>query len=431
MLMLGNNRRGDEPLRPERARAAASRAALAGACAALVLSAAAQARAATVERVSVGPGGAQANQYSVDPVISPDGRFVAFLSGATNLVAGDTNGAQDVFIRDRQAGVTERVSVGQGDVQGNNPSLAPAMAADGRYVAFESEATNLVAGDTNGLRDVFVRDRLRHRTELVSVGPGGAPANGEPLSAPAISLGGRWVAFDSRASNLVPGDTNHAGDVFLRDLATGLTERVSVGAGSAQADGSSYSAAITPDGRFVAFNSSAQNLVPGGTGDQPNIYVRDRVAGTTTLVPGTGTAGRPFISADGRILAFSRGNNVFVHDRRTGITTEVDLSPAGEPGNDLGYPTALAPGGRNVGFISYASNLVPGDTNNQSDAFVRDLATGRTVRVSVAAGGRQLRTQVPEMAISAEARFVAFTSGASNVVPGDTNRTSDVFVRAR
>lgn len=254
------------------------------------------ARAATVERVSVGPGGVQGDRDSFAPDITPDGRFVAFSSNATNLAAGDSNGAEDVFLRDRRTGVTERVSVGQGDVQGNAASYGSAMSADGRFVVFESNATNLVLGDTNGSNDVFVRDRRSHRTKRVNVATSGAQANAPvPLIStfPAISFDGRYVVFFSYAANLVPSDTNNSSDVFLRDLATGRTERVSVGPGGAEADGSSTFPTISGDGRYVAFVSFARNLVPGGTGGVSGLYVRDRVAGTTTLVARTCSAARP------------------------------------------------------------------------------------------------------------------------------------------
>jgi Tol biopolymer transport system component len=179
-------------------------------------------------RQTVGPGGQQANSFSFEPAISADGRFVAFRSFASNLVAGDTNGSYDVFVRDRRAQVTRRVSVGPGGQQANRYSFAPAISAHGRFVAFRSLASNLVAGDTNGTEDVFVRDRRAQVTRRVSVGPGGQQANfssGEP----AISAHGRFVAFDSGASNLVAGDTNNKWDVFVRDRVAQVTRRVSVG----------------------------------------------------------------------------------------------------------------------------------------------------------------------------------------------------------
>src|SRR5438094_1790918 len=190
---------------------------LAGALA--LLATPARASAGTTERVSVDSAGNAANASSGAPAISADGRFVAFLSDATYLVPGDTNGEPDVFVHDRQTGTTERVSVASDGTEGNPPAGAgngkPAISAAGRFVAFDSSASNLVPGDTNR-QDVFVHDRLTGTTELVSMDSVGIQGNGWSYS-PAISADGRFVAFDSSASNLVPGDTDRAGDVFVRD----------------------------------------------------------------------------------------------------------------------------------------------------------------------------------------------------------------------
>jgi TolB protein len=179
-------------------------------------------------RISVGPGGQQAHSISADPAISAHGRFVAFVSQASNLVAGDTNNTKDVLVRDRKAQVTRRMSVGPGGQQANSFSVEVAISADGRFVTFTSYASNLVAGDTNSTYDVFVRDRRAQVTRRISVGPGAQQANGENLG-PAISAHGRFVTFWSEASNLVAGDTNDTTDVFMRDRVAQVTRRVSVG----------------------------------------------------------------------------------------------------------------------------------------------------------------------------------------------------------
>jgi Tol biopolymer transport system component len=171
----------------------------------------------TTARVSLGPNGVQGNSYSFSPALSADGRFVAFESEASNLVPGDTNGERDVFVHDRQAGTTERVSVRRDGVQVRGSSYRPALSADGRFVAFVSRVHTLVPGDTNNKADVFVRDRRTGTTERVSVGPNGVQGNGRS-DFPTLSADGRFVAFESEASNLGPGDTNDAGDVFVRTL---------------------------------------------------------------------------------------------------------------------------------------------------------------------------------------------------------------------
>src|SRR5213076_3051692 len=184
----------------------------------------------TTERVSVASGGTEGNGASLSSALSADGRFVAFVSAATDLVAADTNGASDVFVRDRLTGTTERVSVASGGTQSNAASLGSALSADGRLVAFQSDATNLVVGDTNGATDVFVRDRQTGMTARVSVASDGTQAN-NVSSYPALSADGRFVAFQSDATNLVVGDTNGKTDVFVHDRQTGTTERVSVASG--------------------------------------------------------------------------------------------------------------------------------------------------------------------------------------------------------
>ena len=225
--------------------------------AALVLSPVAWPQATS--RESVGAGGAQGDGRSILPAISSDGRYVTFQSDAASLVAGDTNGVTDVFVHDRLTGTTERVSVDSAGAQGNGASSVPSISADGRYVAFLSDATNLVAGDTNGVSDVFVHDRTTGATERASVSTGGTQSDGG-CGYVAISPDGRFVAFGSLAANLVSGDTNGTGDVFLRDRTTGTTERVSVTTGGAQGNNFSGSPAVSADGRYVAFESRASNL---------------------------------------------------------------------------------------------------------------------------------------------------------------------------
>jgi Tol biopolymer transport system component len=216
------------------------------------------------ERVSLDSTGTQANGWSTYSAISADGRSVAFRSSASNLVVDDTNDLDDIFVHDRQTGATERVSVDSTGAQANDYSLVPAISADGRYVAFASFASNLVAGDNNGILDVFVNDRQTGATERVSVDSTGAQANGWS-DYTAISADGRYVAFGSIANNLVAGDTNGPIDIFVHDRQTRATERVSVDSTGAQANDYSVDPAISADGRSVAFGSIASNLVAGDT----------------------------------------------------------------------------------------------------------------------------------------------------------------------
>jgi hypothetical protein len=405
------------------------------------------ARAGETTRVSVDSAGEQGNSESYNPSISADGRFVAFWSYASNLVPGDTNVRDDVFVHDRATGQTSRVSVDSAGVQGNSGSEASSISADGRFVAFKSLASNLVPGDTNGWPDVFVHDRLTGQTSRVSVDSAGVQGNFDSYE-PSISADGRFVAFYSIASNLVPGDTNGNWDVFVHDRATGQTTRVSVDSAGVQGNSSSYYPSISADGRFVPFFSHASNLVPGDTNASPDVFVHDRSTGTTTRVSvdsagvqGNSSSYYPSISADGRFVAFfsHAGNlvpgdtnaspDVFVHDRATGTTTRVSVDSAGVQGNAYSYDSSISADGRFVAFYSSAWNLVPGDTNGAYDVFVHDRASGQTNRASVDSACVQGNHESLSPSISADGRFVAFYSSAWNLVPGDTNFRHDVFVR--
>jgi Tol biopolymer transport system component len=235
------------------------------------------AQAHVVERVSVATGCTQGQYRSYFPSLSADGRYVAFISAAGDLVPGDTNGCDDVFVRDRQSGTTERVSIATDGTQANDHcgvgGVGVAISADGRYVAFPSDASNLVAGDTNARRDAFVRDRQAGTTVRASVSSAEAQGNLSRGSR-SISGDGRYVAFVSYATNLVPGDTNGQEDVFVRDLVAGTTTRVNMSAGGAQANAPcSLSCALSDDGHYVGFESGASNLVTGDTNGNDDVFV--------------------------------------------------------------------------------------------------------------------------------------------------------------
>lgn len=344
-----------------------------------------------IELISVGLDGKPAAGQSEDGVISASGRYVAFMSYASNLVASDGNGQLDVFVRDRISATTERVSVGTGGVEGNNESAGPDISDDGRFVAFYSSASNLVPGDTTPYGDVFVRDRQTGATERVSVGLGGVPSNGNSFD-PAISADGRFVAFGSDASNLVAGDTNDHIDIFVRDRQTSSTVRASVRTGGAQGNDGSLPATISADGRFVAFISEASNLVAGDTN----------------------------LSAD-----------VFVRDLKNGVTERVSVSTAGVQSEHNCFDPVISADGRFVAFHSQARNLVPDDTNGTSDVFIRDRVKGTTRRVSVTADGRQLDGGGHYAHISAQGRFVAFHSLSVVSVGGKYVARQSVLVRDR
>ncbi len=403
--------------------------------------------AAATQRVSVSSAGVQGNGGSLREKLSANGRFVVFQSAATNLVPGDTNGKTDIFVRDRKTGKTQRVSVGPGGSQANNSSEAEGISADGRYVLFESNATNLVPGDTNLKGDVFVRDRKTGTTERVSLRQGGGQIGGLSFAA-GMSADGRFVGFATKVANVVPGDTNGQNDMFVRDRQTGTVERVSLGQGGAQANSLSIGVGLSPDGRFALFNSFATNLVPGPASGFEDVFVRDRQTGTTRRVC-VSTSGKlandrcfgKSVSADGRLAAFiTPASNLvpgdttdtfdpFVRDLQTQTTEIVNVGTGGVRGNDESDGLALSADGRFVVFDSAATNLVPGDTNGRSDVFVRDRQTGTTRRVSLGPAGAQASLGANFGAISADGRFVGFYSQSPDLVADDTNGTGDVFVR--
>ncbi len=400
-------------------------------------------------RVSVDSAGVEGNRESQFPSISPDGQLVAFSSDASNLVAGDTNGREDVFVHDRTTGQTQRVSLDSAGEQGNGGSKYPSISADGQDVAFQSAGSNLVAGDTNGAWDVFVHDRSTGQTERVSVNTSGAEGN-DGSGYPSISADGQIVAFHSRASNLVAGDKNGTPDVFVHDCSTGLTERVSVSSSGKGGNSDSRDPSISADGRIVAFYSLASNLVAGDTNRSTDVFVHDRSTGQTerVSVDTSGAEGNeesqdPAIAAEGKIVAFySAASNlvagdtngypdVFVHDRLTGITERVSVHSNGNEANEENLHPSISADGRIVAYSSWASNLVAGDTNSTVDVFLHDRSTGVTKRVSVDSSGAQGNRGSDYPSISADGLFVAFYSVASNLVAGDTNGGRDVFVHER
>ena len=405
----------------------------------------------TTTRASVDSGGAQGNSGSFSPSLSADGTKVAFYSNANNLVAGDTNGVFDIFVRDLTTGTTTRASVGSNGTQGNDTSYVPSLSADGSKVAFQSFARNLVAGDANGQQDVFVRNLSTGNTAIVSVAtsPAGAQGNDNSSSTQfSFSADGTEVAFESDATNLVAGDTNNASDIFVRDLTTGTTTLVSVNSNGAQGNSGSFAPSLSADGTKVAFYSSASTLVAGDTNGARDVFVRDLTTGTTTRVSvaSDGTQGNsnslnPSLSADGTRVAFESyastlmagdtngTEDIFVRDLTTGTTTRVSVDNGGAQGNGNSIKPSLSADGSKVAFFSDASNLVAGDTNGRSDVFVRDLTANITARASVASGGAQSNGNSLNPSLSADGTRVAFASDASNLVAGDTNARSDIFVR--
>jgi len=362
-----------------------------------------------IERVSVDSDGSQAANPDVppdasSPAVSADGRFIAFASRAADLVADDTNGVEDVFVHDRQTDQTERVSVASDGSQAGEGSLGPGISADGRYVTFQSSGLSVEGNSQSG---IFIHDRQTGQTELVSLNSEGVPADGLSHTA-RISANGQFVVFVSEASNLVANDPHGWLDIFVRDRQTGQTERVNVASDGTQSNGWSHYPTVSADGRLVAYVSDADNLVADDTnGNLTDVFVYDRLTQAVeriyvdlpceiALISADGrwvaliANGRLFLhnrqsgetepirgrvtafdlSADGRYVAFATAGEaqILVYDQQTRETVLISMAIAGTP--SYGFAPSISADGRTVAFISLADNLVADDTNESFDIFV-------------------------------------------------------------
>ena len=440
---------------------------------------------ATMERISLDSTGAEVFGASSVPAMSADGRFVAFQSASPSLVAGDSNGANDVFLRDTLAGTTIRVSAEasasggfpngpDGVADGSNATGAsgnPAISANGQFIAFESDAIDLLLDTPKppGQTDIYVRDlSFSNKTELISVPTAGIFANG-PSSSPSISPDGRYVAFVSVATNLtadaVSGTIQH---VFIWDRTNSSMELVSRHTSGAIGNSASTQPCVSdtgsngPTGVFVVFQSASGNLVTGaGAATAVTHIFRKAVPGGAAemvdavnpgLTPSDGSSQTPFITPDGRFVALrsagtilaavdvNGADDIFVRDMSiapAGLMTLVSQLPSGIQAGGASMLPCLSPDGRYVVFSSFAPNLVSGDTNGQPDVFWRDLQSsgpGSLQRINVATFGQQSVTAAGTSSsgrtvMSADGRFVVIATNAADLVNGDTNGSSDIFVR--
>ena len=402
-----------------------------------------------ITRVSVASNGTEADGGSGWPFMSGDGRYVVFSSDATNLVSGDTNGQSDIFVHDTQSGTTIRVSIHTNGTEGDGASAKSSISDNGRYVAFYSTATNLVSGDTNGVRDIFVRDTQTGTTTRVSTHTNGTQGNDTSSNAE-ISANGQYVVFFSAATNLVNGDTNGVDDVFRHDVQSGETIRVSVATGGAEGNGISQASDISADGRYVVFESFATNLIGGDTNGTSDIFLRDVQTATTSRISvasdwseGDGLDYSPAISADGRYVVFASTSsnlvsgittdtsvgNIFRRDTQTNTTIRVSVATDGTESDSHGYDPAISDDGRFIAFYSSATTLVDWDTNGSRDIFLHDVQMATTERISLVATAVGSNGSSRVSAISADGRYVAFSSVATNLVSDDTNFSTDIFVR--
>jgi Tol biopolymer transport system component len=390
--------------------------------------------------------GTQANGPSVTGfgpyiTLSGDGRYLAFYSEASNLVAGDSNGLGDFFILDQVTGTLERVPAN--NIYGVNGPTHSTISADGHCLAFASYADDLVPGDTNGKGDIFVYDRIAGTTERIQANL----TPGFDAASPVMSADGNFVAFSSFSPDLGFVDTNGQANIFVFNRATQTTERM-LAPGGLQPNHSSQVMPMSADGRFVAIESAASNLlITGDTNGATNVFVFDRQTSQIERVSidNDGVQGNsnshPSMSADGRFVAFnSLASNlvpndtngqmdVFLYDRLTDTIERVSVASDGSQA--LGGESAgasISADGRYVAYYSLASNLVAGDTNGTYDAFVFDRQTLTTTRVSVAEDGTQGNGMSVRSVMSPNGEYVAFDSVASNLVANDTNNVSDIFL---
>jgi len=406
---------------------------------------------ADLTRVSVSTVGAQSNGHSNRPSLNSDGRYVVFTSQATNLDPRDTSATADIYLHDRLLDTTELVSVSLGNTGGNDSSGFPTVSSDGRYVTFESAATNLTKEQTIGLKKIHLRDRQLQQTTLISVPFDGSPITNECVQ-PIMTPDARFIAFVGSMDNLVPGDTNNTRDVFVHDRQTGETSRVSISSSGQQANDSSPAqfdgrVSISADGRYVAFSSSATNLIPIDTNEfWGDVYLHDRTTGQTSVVS-VSSAGEqadfggenPVVSDDGRRIAFQSpaGNlspdpngfspDVFMHDRATGQTIMVGLDANGQQPPFGSTCPSISGNGRRVAFERRAGS---GGNPQNSDAIVRDLVSGEHFKINPSLDGlaSTINTRFP--VLSSGGNVAVYQSDAANLVLNDTNQRGDVFAFA-
>ncbi len=415
-----------------------------------------------LRRVSVASDGTQGLGESNSPSISPDGRFIAFSSEAANLVQDDTNGVRDIFIHDSESGQTRRVSIASDGTEANGDSEWTAISANGDFVAFWSDADNLVASDLNGVSDLFVHELAIGETTRVNVASDGTEANDSRILTCAsfvtglcrfeISADGRFVIFASPATNLVAGDTNGIQDIFLHDRLTSETTRVSESAGGAQVTQPPGSATISGDSRYMVFRTAGPELVPGDTNNYIDVFFKDRITGQIERVSdapdgsqNNGTSDQfdavySSVSNDGRLIAFDSNatnlvpndNNgsgdVFIHDRLTDQKTRISEDVNGVGADSRAGGAIISGNGRFVAYNSSATNIVPdGIVNPLGQVFVHDRNSGETIRVTNTPSGNTPSANSGAGGISDNGLAVVFGSAASDILPGNPSQ-GDIYL---
>jgi hypothetical protein len=386
---------------------------------------------------------------SRDPIVSADGRFVAFTSDAGDVVSTPVSRNGDVYLRDLQTSTTALVSVNRGgDRGGNGASNVLGMSSDGMTILFLSEATDLVSlSDSNDQKDIFARDMRTGVTQLVSINRYGDGTPSSDSFHGTISANGRYVAFANIANNVLPNDSNTSSDIFLRDLAAGRTILVSANPASQPSNRGAFRPSLSADGSMIAFDSISSDLTANdANGNDSDIFLRNVSTNTTTLVSlnlnGTTTSGDSFspqISANGQFVTFvspvanlvandTNGvTDAFVRDLQAGRTILLNTSSTGQPGNGGSTDPRISANGRLAVFLSLATNFGYSDTNGQLDVFLKDIVSGALTLVSATPTGVAGNAAAARPRISEDGRVVVFESAASNLVPGDSNARTDIF----
>lgn len=401
-----------------------------------------------VDLVSVDSSEMVGNNTSQSPSVSADGRYVVFSSTASNLISNDTNGVEDVFVRDLQLGTTERISVGVSGTESNGISSLPTISPDSRYIGFVSYATNLVDNDTNDKSDAFLYDRQTGQMIRMSVNSSNQEQGNSWTNRPSVSPDGNYWVFMSQSNNLTPDDTTDTGDIFMYNQSLGTLEFVSPpNGGQGQGDGISTTAVVSNGGRYVVYQSAATNLVANDTNGAVDIFRYDtqtkavvRISVDSAGQQTNGDSERAAVSADGRYIVFrSSASNlvtgdcngspdIFLRDTVLGTTTRISVGDNGQAANGVSSYPAISTDGRYVEFSSTASNLVAGDTNGVADIFVRDLQTGKIRLVSVDSNGVQGNgISDGRASFAVNYPYLVFASSASNLVVGDGNGVADIF----
>jgi Tol biopolymer transport system component len=407
----------------------------------------ANAEAQSTVRVSLDANGGQGDADSGRARVSADGRYVAFASQSSSFVPGDNNGRFDIFVKDRMTGAIERVSVATGGAEANGSSEHPAISADGQFVAFMSDAENLTPSDLNHAMDIFVHDRLTGITTCASVNVNGGTSSYESIH-PSISADGRWVAYQSLGTDIVPGRVGNGYEAFIFDRLNGTNEVASLTWNGSRSQTDVWFPRISADGRFVAFQGRGVDLVPNDTNPFDDIYVRDRSALTTTRASldaagaeAYGSSMTPSLSADGTLVVFRSfstalvpgdtnvASDIFLKNRITGAIDRINFGIAGAQASDHSDEPSIAASGAFAVFKSRATNLALNDLNGKPDVFSVEIASRSVHRASLSDLGREVGSESRLPDVTNDGQFVVFESPASDLVAGDTNPHVDIFAR--